>query len=70
MGLHSDLPDNSSPEVSPLAPTEGSLAYSTLLLNEKDVRGSHKMLGKLLIALALRAEARGLFLQTSRGPAT
>ena len=28
-GLHSDLPDNSSPEVSLLAPTEGSLAYST-----------------------------------------
>ena len=28
-GLHLDLPDNSSPEVSQLAPTEGSLACST-----------------------------------------
>ena len=28
-GLHSDLPGNSSPEVSLLVPTEGSLAYST-----------------------------------------
>ena len=27
--LHLELPDNSSLEVSPLAPTEGSLAYST-----------------------------------------
>ena len=29
MGLHLDLPDNSSPDVSLLVPTEGSLAYST-----------------------------------------
>ena len=28
-GLHLDLPDNSSPEVSLLTPTEGSLAHST-----------------------------------------
>ena len=28
-GLHLDLPDNSSPEVSLLTPTKGSLAYST-----------------------------------------
>ena len=29
MGLHLDLPDNSSLEVSPLVPIEGSLAHST-----------------------------------------
>ena len=56
--------------MSPLAPTEGSLAYSPLLLNEKDARGSHKKPGELLIALSLRAEARGLFLQPCRDPAT
>ena len=32
--------------------------------------GPTKKTGKLLIALLLRAEARGLFLQPSRGPAT
>ena len=32
--------------------------------------GRTKKTGKLLIALLLRAEARGLFLQPSRGPAT
>ena len=36
-----------------------------LLPNEKDARGSHKKPGELLIALSLRAEARGLFLQPS-----
>ena len=29
MGLHSDLPDNSSPKVSLLVPTEGSMTPST-----------------------------------------
>ena len=32
--------------------------------------GRTKKTGKLLIALSLRAEARGLFLQLSRDPAT
>ena len=32
--------------------------------------GRTKKIGKLLIALLLRAEARGLFLQSSRDPAT
>ena len=32
--------------------------------------GRIKKTGKLLIALLLRAEARGLFLQTSQSPAT
>ena len=40
------------------------LSKQPLLLNEKDARGSHKKLGELLTALSLRAEARGLFLQT------
>ena len=34
------------------------------------MRGSHKKPGELLIALSLRAEARGLFLQPSQDPAT
>ena len=29
MGLHLDLPNNTSPEVSLLAPSDGSLAYAT-----------------------------------------
>ena len=41
-----------------------------LLPNEKDARGSYKKPGELLIALSLRAEARGLFLQPCRDPAT
>ena len=32
--------------------------------------GHTKKIGKLLIALSLRAKARGLFLQPSRDPAT
>ena len=39
-----------------------------LLPNEKDARGSYKKPGELLIALSLRAEARGLFLQTLPRP--
>ena len=46
------------------------LGKQPLLSNEKDARGSHKKPGELLIALSLRAEARGLFLQLNRGPAT
>ena len=45
---------------------EGGSANKPLLLNEKDARGSHKKPGELLIALSLRAEARGLFLHPER----
>ena len=50
------------------ARTQG-LGKQPLLPNEKDTRGSHKKPRELLIALSLRAEARGLFLQplTPRG---
>ena len=41
-----------------------------LLSSEKDARGLPKKIGKPLIALSLSAEARGLFLQLSQGPAT
>jgi hypothetical protein len=45
-GLHSDLPDSSSPEVSPLAPIEGSLAYSTPPFERKGcARGVQKARG-------------------------
>ena len=40
-----------------------------LLPSEKEARGSYKKPGELLIALSLRAEARGLFLQPCRDPA-
>ena len=45
------------------------LGKQPLLPSKKDVRGSHKKPGELLIALSLHAEARGLFLQplTPRG---
>ena len=43
MGLHSDIPDNSSLEVSLLMPTEGSLAYSTPPSEQKGcVRAAQK----------------------------
>ena len=42
----------------------------TLLPNEKDARGSHKKIGKLLIALSLHAEAQGLFLHPGQRQAT
>ena len=41
-----------------------------LLPNEKDARGSIKKLGELLTALSLCVEARELFLQICRDPAT
>ena len=50
----------------PLEPIEGSLAYSPLLLNEKEARGSYKKPGELLTALLLRAEAKEPFLQPRR----
>ena len=46
------------------------LSKQPLLLSEKDARGSHKKPGELLIALSLRVEARGLFLQPCRDSAT
>ena len=46
MGLHSDLPDNSSPGVSLLAPTEGSKAPSTPPSERKGcVRATQKARG-------------------------
>ena len=50
--------------------TRGGSANKPLLPNEKVARGSYKKLGELLTALSLRAEARGLFLQICRDPAT
>ena len=44
------------------------LSKQPLLPNEKDARGSYKKPGELLTALSLRAEARGLFLQTLPRP--
>ena len=41
-----------------------------LLLSEKEARGSYKKSGELLIALSLRAEARGFFLRSCRDPVT
>ena len=44
------------------------LSKQPLLPNKKDARGSHKKPGELLTALSLRAEARGLSLQTLPRP--
>ena len=44
------------------------LGKQPLLPNEKDARGSYKKPEELLTALSLRAEARGLFLQTLLRP--
>ena len=44
------------------------LGKQPLLPNEKDARGSYKKPEELLTALSLRAEARGLFLQTLPRP--
>ena len=54
----------------PLEPIEGSLAYSPLLLNEKEARGSYKKPGEPLTVLSLRIEAKGLSLQLCQDPAT
>ena len=52
------------------ARTRGGSAKQPLLPSKKDARGSYKKLGELLMALSLRAEARGLFLQICQGPVT
>ena len=50
--------------------TRGVSSNKPLLSNKKVARGSYKKLGELLMALSLRAEARGLFLQICRDPTT
>ena len=52
------------------ARTRGGSANNLSFRMKRMREGRTKKIGKLLISLLLRAEARGLFLQPSRGPAT
>ena len=52
------------------ARTRGDSAKQPLLPSEKEARGSYKKPGEPLMAFLLCAEAKGLFLQPCRDPAT
>ena len=58
------------PRPSDLGSHSRGFGKQSLLPNEKDARGSLKEPEELLIALSLRAEARGLFLQLGQVPVT